>query len=228
MTDRQNSKLNMYQTTIDTCNEHRNLLIEIPVFDKAFSDFEITINNIRITEQEQEKNARKSASLEKGDYEGKLVNYSIKVANILYVYAFDNKLLSLLTEASVNKSNFYNEEGNKKLSLAKNIFQTANNIAPNLAPYGVTTELLDNLRKAILGYEENIVKPRDATVQQKKHTQSLKLLFATADSLLYDKLDKLIVLFKDSNQDFYNEYISARNIINTSLRHKKKVNDENE
>jgi hypothetical protein len=224
MNDRQNAKLNMYQTTADVCNTKSEVFREVPAFEKSLSELTGIIVEIRQTEQQRDKTPVKIASAEKSDNEDKLIMFSIKVANGLYVYAFENNDLSLLTQGSINKSNFYTADSNKKLSLAKNIFQNTLGIAPNLSPYGITTEMLDNLEKVIADYEEKIVKPRDAMVEQKNHTYNLKALFASADSVLYDKMDKLIVLFKDTNTDFYNEYQSARNIIQTSQRHRKEEN----
>jgi hypothetical protein len=220
MTDTQNSKLNMFQTTIDVCNTKKDLFRNVPAFEKSLLELTGITEEIRQIEQKRDISTIKVASLEKGDNEGNLLNFTIKVSNALYVYAFEQKDQSLLMQASINKSFFYRSEGNKKLSLAKNILQYALGVSQNLSSYGVTDEMLDNLQKSILSYEESIVKPRDAMVEQKNYTFNLRSLFAAADSILYDKMDKLIVMFKDTEPDFYNEYKSARNIIRTSIRHK--------
>jgi hypothetical protein len=60
----------------------------------------------------------------------------------------------------------------------------------------------------------------DAITTRKQKTTNLKELFARLDSALYDRLDKLIVLFKSSHPDFYNEYRTSRNLIDTSHRQK--------
>jgi hypothetical protein len=46
-------------------------------------------------------------------------------------------------------------------------------------------------------------------------------LFAETDSVLYDRLDKLVTLFKTSAPDFYALYRNARNIIDTAKRSRK-------
>jgi hypothetical protein len=55
----------------------------------------------------------------------------------------------------------------------------------------------------------------------------LRTLFVRADSIIYDKLDKLIRLFKTSSPEFFALYGNARNIVNTAARKRKnKTADE--
>jgi len=51
----------------------------------------------------------------------------------------------------------------------------------------------------------------------------VKQLFAAADSTLYDELDQLIDLFRDSAPEFFTVYKFSRNIIDPVSR---KKNDE--
>jgi hypothetical protein len=53
------------------------------------------------------------------------------------------------------------------------------------------------------------------------YTDSLRELFVAADSIVYDKLDKLIRLFNSSSPEFFTLYGNARNIINTAVRKRK-------
>jgi hypothetical protein len=53
----------------------------------------------------------------------------------------------------------------------------------------------------------------DTIGERKQKTTNLAQLFAGMDSTLYDRLDRLMVLFKQTNPDFYGEYRTARNII---------------
>jgi len=53
----------------------------------------------------------------------------------------------------------------------------------------------------------------DAIGEKKQKTTNLAQLFAGLDTTFYDTLDKIMVLFKQSNTEFYEEYKTARNII---------------
>jgi len=62
----------------------------------------------------------------------------------------------------------------------------------------------------------------DTIGERKQKTSNLTQLFAGLDSTFYDKLDKLMVLFKQSQPEFYSEYRTARNIIFNDERKSKK------
>jgi hypothetical protein len=57
--------------------------------------------------------------------------------------------------------------------------------------------------------------------ERKMYTENLRELFVAADSIVYDKLDKLIRLFKTSSPDFFVLYGNARNVVNTAARKRK-------
>ncbi|MDR1666912.1 MAG: hypothetical protein LBS03_04375, partial [Bacteroidales bacterium] len=70
-------------------------------------------------------------------------------------------------------------------------------------------------------------RPAQTRDERKLHTGSLKQLFATANSTLYDELDQLIDLFRNTAPDFFTLYKSARNVIYpTSRRKQRTVNSE--
>jgi hypothetical protein len=108
------------------------------------------------------------------------------------------------------------------LSLAKQILDLAQGQAATLGTYGIDAAELAAVKTAIEAFQAVIAKPLGTIGARKQKTTNLKQLFAGLDSVLYDKLDKLIVLFKVSAPDFYGEYRTARNFINTSVLHEAK------
>ncbi|MGV8091795.1 MAG: hypothetical protein AB2L24_08020 [Mangrovibacterium sp.] len=90
--------------------------------------------------------------------------------------------------------------------------------AEALEAYGYDAEKIAAIAAAVTAYRVIITKPMDTIGARKQITTNLKQLFAELDSTLYDKLDKLVVLFKESHPDFYGEYRTARNYINSAER----------
>ena len=96
-----------------------------------------------------------------------------------------------------------------------------------ITTYGSTTEAiseLDKLEKAYIIYES---KPREATVGKTAIIVSIATLFDEALKILENKIDKLVLQYKNSNPEFYTEYINARNVIE-NLHHKTKAEKEQE
>jgi hypothetical protein len=68
--------------------------------------------------------------------------------------------------------------------------------------------------------------PSGVIGEHKLYTSNLRELFVAADSIIYDRLDKLIRLFKTSSPDFFNLYSNARNVVNTAARKRKNAATE--
>jgi hypothetical protein len=221
MNDKQNAKLNMAQRVSDTLASHTAVYGGIAPMVAAATKLDMDIADIREVEKEQGAVSISASTQEKRGAESQMIDSCVKVANALYVIGFTTDDKSLTNLLGLSPSSFYREEDNAKLALAQQIFGITQTHAPALAEYGYTPEQIAAIGTAIAAFRNVIAKPMDIIGTRKQKTTNLKQLFATLDSTLYDKLDKLIVLFKDTYPDFYDEYRTARNLINTSVRHRK-------
>ncbi|MDR1673383.1 MAG: hypothetical protein LBS09_08015, partial [Bacteroidales bacterium] len=85
--------------------------------------------------------------------------------------------------------------------------------AADLQACGIDEQYLNRLKESIAQCELLLNRPAQTRDERKLYTGSLKQLFATADSTLYDELDQLIDLFRNTAPDFFTLYKSARNVI---------------
>ena len=69
-----------------------------------------------------------------------------------------------------------------------------------------------------------IPKKRVATSLSKTSTDNIESTFAAQEKLLRDEIDVLMLLFQDSNPDFYSAYKNARATVNYTGRGKGAVN----
>ncbi len=221
MTNKQNSKLNMYQTVLNTCDTNTSAFADVAAFVNGVAALKTDVAAIREMEELQRNVSVTGVSQSKQSVEDRLVALTMQVANGTYVFAFSTGNEELQKQSSLNKSLLYRAEGNALLSQAKNVSKNARANVEKLEDYGVTSAMLTELDSVIAEFETVLTKPRDTTVERKVYTDSLPKLFAAADSILYDKLDKLVTLFKSSAPEFYSAYKAARNVIDTASRKKK-------
>ncbi|MDR1181787.1 MAG: hypothetical protein LBL13_07395 [Bacteroidales bacterium] len=227
MNDRQNAKITMYQTLYNTILEFAPVYKKVPAFAKAVEALLIKIQQLREVEKQQLNALSKGATQAKISVEDILITSLLKLCSSLYVYAFEINNQELVAKVNVNKSQLYRMEDNTLLVKANEILAKATEAATALEEYGVDAAEIADLAKCTADYEAVIVKPRTIIGEHKLHTTNLKQMFVETDSLVFDKLDKLINLFKVSDPDFYNSYKNARNIINLSPRKKKPETEEN-
>jgi hypothetical protein len=199
---------------------------DITAFKNALDELYVSIAKIHEIETQQIDALSKGATQDKADIKGTLISLILKIGGIIYVYAFENGNKELTAKMNLNKSQLFRLDGNSLLATAYEIIAKANEISSDLANYGITKEDLQGLEKCTEDFDARIVKPRTIITEHKLHTTNLTQVFIETDSILYDKLDKLINLFKISDPDFYLSYKNARNVINLSPRKKKKETDE--
>ena len=223
MTDKQNAKLNMAQRVADTLAIHQSVYNMIIPMSEAVRDFTATILDIREVSREQSAVNVPASTKEKREIEEQMIDRSVRLANALYVVGFSINNKELTGLLGLSSHSFYRLQDNAKLTLAKQLCDLAQKHSADLMPYGFQPHEINDIGVAINAYQTIISKPMDLITTRKQKTTNLKELFANLDSLLYDKLDKLIVLFKESNPDFYGEYRTSRNYINTSVRYQKEA-----
>jgi hypothetical protein len=221
MTDRQNAKLNMYQKVLNVCDECKEEYAGVPALVNAVNGLKSRVSDIQSVTQQQTGTVSKGATKDKSDVFDRVVELALKVANPIYVYAFDTSDNRLMQKVNVNKSVFYRNHDQATLTLAKIIFTEANAHSAALTDYGVNNADIAELETAIAQLEGLITAPSGVIGERKLYTSNLRELFVAADSIIYDKLDKLIGLFKSSSPEFFTLYSNARKFVNTAARRRK-------
>ena len=224
MTDRQNAKLNMAERVLDTLKRNESVFIGIGAMVDTVPLLSRKIEIIHRTLKEHKAVNVPASTLEKREVERQLIDVCIKVSNMLYLIGLDKNNKDLITLQALNDSYFYHLTGNAAIAQAKQILDLANTYAADLVYYGMGQAEISAISTAIDAFRKVIAKPMDTITERKQQTTNIAQLFADLDSILYDKLDKLMVMFKHTG--FYNEYRTSRNLIITSVRHKNlTVND---
>ena len=83
----------------------------------------------------------------------------------------------------------------------------------NLGDYSITQAKFTALGKKTTAYEKTCPKPRQNVATKSAATKALPGLFEKARKILNTRIDKLMVPFKTSAPDFFNEYRTARKIV---------------
>ena len=223
MTDKQNAKLNMAQRVSDTMKDYGTIYNSMLPMNEAVTELKNTIVDIHEAAKEQTAVNVPASTKEKREVEEQMIDRSVRLANALYVIGFKNNNKELTSLLGLSPRRFYRSEDNAKLTLAKYLYDLAQQNSADLMPYGFQPHEINDIGVAIDAYKNIIAKPMSTITVRKQKTTNLRELFANLDSIFYDKLDKLIVLFKESNPDFYGEYRTSRNYINTSVRYQKEA-----
>jgi hypothetical protein len=143
-----------------------------------------------------------------------MVEAAHAIAGDLHALAVKNGDADLEAKTDYELSDLLETTQNLVGPLCQNIHGYAvTNAAALASDYGTTAADVTDLQTKITAYNPDIAKPREAIVARKDVTGDIAADEKTADAILNKELDKAMKKFKVKNPDFFNEYTSARMII---------------
>jgi hypothetical protein len=214
----QEAKLKMYRATESYCDANAAIVASNVAFQTAFTGFKTNIETIISTLQADEL-VLTGITADKLQSKQKLCRMTAETAGVIYAYAVTvgDNTLKMAVDFPVSDLTRMRED-----SLAvrcQSIHDAGSANLAALADYGVTQASLDNLQTAIDTYSADTPKTRTAISQRKTMTAKLAHLFDETDTLLKDRLDKLVQIFNSAHPDFVQTYEAARRIVKPPTTH---------
>lgn len=190
----------------------------LPVLKKLVTEFNSNNTEIDRVILVQEGKSTGTTS-QKQKEEAEMISETVKVASSIYVYALDNSNFELAEKVNITPSYLEHLPQPGLQAKCTSILQIARENINCLGDYGVTDRDLDRLEKETKDYINLAAGPRTEIVTRAQATERLQTLMKTQMDLLNQKIDKMMVNFKSTRPVFYNEYKSARIIVNMGVRH---------
>ena len=211
MNTNENNKLTMFNTTNLVLAKFNDVLGPLPNYPGIYQHFNGNVVKINVFSEEK-KLKRTGYVKEKELVKQNLVTLVLDTSKKIKAWAlFENKLV-LLDEISVSASKLKrtNEEG--ICEYAQGIHKRAGELLASLESYGINAGTQAALQAALDSYKAALPQKRMATVTDKDNTRQMKLAFKNADADLA-KIDALVEIISLTAPDCYNQYKSARKII---------------
>ena len=218
MTQDQENKLSMYNTTLTTLDKNSSQVALIPALVSAKSKFASAVQAIRKTNLIQLKTTV-GKTLDKKALKVQLVDEAYTLAAAVQAYASsinDNDLFQLV---HFSRSTLLASEDEELPQRCNLILEQATSVEPQLADFGVTAATLAEVEGLISLWDSKSQQPRMAISERAAATQEIPDLFQQADKVLKEQVDKLMEQFRTSDPTFYDTYKGARKIVNAGHGH---------
>lgn len=212
MTNNQENKLSMFETVLELFNNNPAIVALILAFANAATTFtnkigllqqQVALQTAIITGVAKAKRTRKTT----------LIDQMLVVIGALRAYAKETNDDELFNFVNYKRYKLNKQADTVLAQLAINIKDKANSLIASLSDYGITPALMGTFNLAISDYALFVPKPRSARVNKKTVTKNIKDIIKEIDGILLDELDALAIQFKTTQADFYNDYLSARMVI---------------
>lgn len=130
-------------------------------------------------------------------------------------YASDIADAELRAKVAYAPSAVTRGKSSEVVARCRTIHSTATENLTELAKYGITAAKLTALKKKIDAYDKLKVAPRESVITKRAAGELQDQLVRSTATILRDKLDLLVIQFKEANPTFYEEYYAARVIVDT-------------
>lgn len=203
----------MYHSVIEVCRDHQALWQNIPGFASSVEDLENQVELLLVRSGVQS-NITSGVMAQKQHRLSNLYERLIVLHGALWVYANTINNFQLMERNKVNISDL------QRLSITRlelhlnSVVLDLEEHGLSLDAFGITPEYLEESIALINDGSNQATRPRMAIIERKLMTGSLELTTRTIDNLLKFRLDKLMLVFRKSQEDFYQRYKNARVVVN--------------
>jgi len=204
----------MYLSAKAVCDRNNSTWQTLPAFVDGYADFGGRVTNIQNLAQSQAVDSTGLAA-DKDQLRKTMALAAVEVALATNAYAKKTKNNDLGTKTNVSVSTFMEGRDTFAATNALNLHAAATANLAHLAPYGVTTAKLTDLKAKIDAYAASLTKPRDAVASGSTSTKLLAGEFAAADAALKDQMDALMPQFAAANAKFVEDYNNARTVVDS-------------
>ena len=211
MNARQESKLNMYQGVQLLCKNNVAITSTNIAFTEALNALDLKINEIQSYATLAIKQT-KGVSADKNLVKANLCLVASKIAGFIFAYASTVNNTVLMEEANYSLSDLKKLREDLIVPTINNIYKVASANISVLSNYGISNTSLEELNTAIAEYNSVVPITKTMSSERSNYTDNITKLIEETDTLLKNRLDKLILLFEATHPDFVNTYKKVRHV----------------
>jgi hypothetical protein len=183
----------------------------IPALVRAVTELDSVAT--RAAELQEESAASGGGSASKSACFKALVPAAYIIVAALHAYAVENDDAELAAQTDVSESDIGKLNESQLVAFCSKVLSLATDLLDELADFKVAQADLTALDKKIQAYAKDCPKPRQKVAKKSADNKAYPTLFRRSRKIIDKRINKLMAPFKTSAPDFYNEYKTARKIV---------------
>ena len=209
MNKREENKYTMYQGIKDLLTENQSSVATIPAFEESFKIFQDLLSRIADKDQKYQ-NISVGAAEKKNQAEDELIDTVVAASSALRVYARRQRDEDLRKSSKVTPTALKRMRDGDLLNKAQNVFDQVGKRGAELERFGITDKFIGDFKSTLDSFNSALGSKESRVAESKSARQELSQDFDEADEVLYEELDGMIELVKNSDPEFYNKYQAGR------------------
>jgi hypothetical protein len=212
----------MSQATLETIERHQSKWSGIAGFAEAVNVLEATAQAIQ--DRAREQSAPTGHAAAKQEAFQAMVQSGFLVCSGLKALASAGGNPQLSSQVDYSRSNLARGREADVVNRCRTLLGLGQaNAAAPAAKYNISAADLDALETAITEFTTQQPRPRQGRAASASATRELATLFARLDEVLANRIDPLMEKFLQTDAAFYNEYQTARAIVDVSASREHKA-----
>ena len=213
MTNFQISKEASYNLIVKEAKNYPEVVSLIPSFQAGINRLEVITNAMADISVQQAKDIT-GVTADKNDLMDLIVDYLVDVAGAVHSYAISRDDKILLAKVNYKESTVSKMASIDLITAASIVLMEVDKLAPgDLANEGIDITEINDFRVAVDKFKDVSSDPRVAIIDRSGYTQKLADLFAEANHIKKNTLDRLASQFRRKSPEFYLKYKAAATII---------------
>lgn len=208
------NKIAMYETVRAVVQSNQGSWSSVPGFVTMFSEYTAKLQVLRQANYEQGI-VLLGVSVTKEQLRNETIDKAVVIVGALKAMALSQNDESLLEVVSIAKGDLQSASGLMFIHLIDRILAKANEHLTEIAAFGIDQAMVVELQDLRDNCELLFGAPRQAIIDRKSFTETIRNQVKALDRLLKLGLDTLMLAFRESAPDFYFHYKAARIIVDT-------------
>ena len=215
--------LSMFKTVDIATENHATVIDAILPLKSARTELKQIIVNLGNAVQKQSTNIS-GYTEEKKQRRQKMTDQTFVVGQLVSAFAIAKNMTALDAEVNYSITTLNRMSDDEVGEICNKVYLKAKEHLADLADYGITTAVLNELKELIDNYNSKTQLNKVTLEQKSEQTKIIAQLIKDGKALLTNSFDKLMLILRNTNPEAYNAYVAARNSM--PKRHAKKSNGE--
>ena len=211
MNSYQKAKLSSYKLIVIEKNSHPEIVANIPYFAQGVDQLATLISEIELQSANQNKDLT-GITEDKNELLELVIDHLIEVSGAVHSYAELNGNKALQSLVNYKPTKVVRLDQHDAITAADIVLNEAQKI-PELSNAGISREELNEFNEALTRLKASTTNRREAGIEQSGSTKRIAELFAQAEDIKKNTLDRLAPQFQRKAPEFYSKYKAAATAI---------------
>ena len=218
MNKSQNKTMKMFQLTSEYLDGTDSAILDgLPGFQGFKTEFNNNRGKLR-SQYELQSRTITGYALGKKEIRMDMTDQAVDISNKIVAYATISENTELIDDMHFTTNGLRKAKDNECIVKCLNIHNKAVSLLTELADYNVTDVMLTGFQTTINKFDASLVKPQTQINTVKLATAEINSLF-NASSQLLNKMDRLVLVLKNTQPDFVKGYFESRALDQAAGRH---------